>query len=242
MKRSEANKAIEAVKRAVAQRQIPLPPFAYYSPEKWAELTIEEKELVECMLGWDVTDFGKNDFYHTGLVSFVFRNGNYQMKQKYPKAYCEKLLYVFDGQILPFHYHWSKTEDIINRGGGDLEVTLYNARSEDFADTKAAATGAPGAFDDTDVLLVKDGKRIVIPAGGKVMCRPGESITLLPGQYHQWQAVPGAGDIFLFEVSMCNDDNVDNRFHEAGERIVSIEEDEAPEALMISDYFEYVRL
>lgn len=66
-------------------------------------------------------------FMEVGLTVFVFRNGNFNNKEKYPKPYCEKLLYVRDGQILPFHFHWSKTEDIINRGGGDLEITLYQS-------------------------------------------------------------------------------------------------------------------
>lgn len=236
MKRSVANKAVSIVKEAVKKRNIPLPGFAWYAPEDWKNLPDEERELIDCMLGWDVTDFGKGDFYRTGLVSFVFRNGNTAMKERYPKPYCEKLLYILDGQILPYHYHWYKTEDIINRGGGDLEITLYNAAAEDFSDRTAALSGKQGIFADTDVLIVKDGKKMAVPAGGKVICHPGESITLSPGQYHTWQGVPGTGDIFLFEVSMSNDDNTDNRFYSAGERIAAIEEDEPAEVFLISDY------
>ena len=61
-------------------------------------------------------------------------------------------------------------------------------------------------------------------------------MTLTPGQYHQWQGVPGSGDVILFEVSSTNDDNVDNRFYRSGQRIPDIEEDEAPKYLMFKDY------
>ena len=82
---------------------------------------------------------------------FTFRNGNFYAKDKYPKPYCEKLDYVMDGQVLPFHYHWSKREDIINRGGGDLAITLYNSSPEDFADVEAARALKKGTFMDTPV-------------------------------------------------------------------------------------------
>ena len=31
------------------------------------------------------------------------------------------------GQITPFHFHWLKMEDIINRGGGKWLIQLYRA-------------------------------------------------------------------------------------------------------------------
>ena len=30
-------------------------------------------------------------------------------------------------QVTPFHFHWNKMEDIINRGGGNLLIQLYNS-------------------------------------------------------------------------------------------------------------------
>ena len=41
--------------------------------------------------------------------------------------YCEKYILMREGQRLPKHYHVYKTEDIINRAGGVLEVMLWNA-------------------------------------------------------------------------------------------------------------------
>ena len=234
MKRSQINAAILYVMDALKKNQFPLPPFAYYTPEQWKSVGESEEEIIDNMLGWDITDFGYGDFSRIGLSVFTFRNGNFYQKEKYPKCYAEKILYVMDGQILPFHYHWSKMEDIINRGGGDLEITLYNAVKEDFDDMQGGLNGRPGSFADTDVVTTIDGKKTIVPAGGKIILHPGQSVTLTPGQYHQWQGVPGSGDVILFEVSATNDDNVDNRFYRSGQRIPDIEEDEAPKYLMVN--------
>ena len=239
MKRSEINAAILHTIAALKVARFPLPPFAYYSIDQWRKLGEDERELVENMLGWDVTDFGSGDFPKVGLSIFTFRNGNFHKKDKYPKPYAEKMLYVLDGQVLPFHYHWSKREDIINRGGGDLEITLYNATAEDFADVAGCRAGKGGTFADTDVAANIDGKVVSVPAGGRVILHPGQSISISQGQYHRWQGVPGTGDVILFEVSMTNDDNVDNRFHEALPRIPAIDEDMPPAYLIFADYPRY---
>jgi len=228
MKRSQINEIIEYTIQAAEQFKIPLPPFAFYTPEAWKQITEQEVELVDNMLGWDVTDFATADFTHVGLTVFTFRNGNFKQKETYPKPYCEKLLFVRDGQILPFHFHWYKMEDIINRGGGSLKLTLYNS-------TKA------GEFADTDVVVKVDGKRFAVPAGETILLKPGQSITLAPGQYHQWQGLPGSGDIALFEVSTTNDDRVDNRFYKAQSRIPEIEEDTSPTHLIFKDYAKYIQ-
>ena len=241
MKRSRANEIIQYTIDALTKANFPLPPFAYYTTEDWKNLGEDEIELVENMLGWDITDFGSGDFDKIGLTIFTFRNGNFYNKEKYAKPYAEKMLYVMDGQILPFHYHWSKMEDIINRGGGDLELTFYNSKPEDFADMEGGLAGKPGQFDDTDVIAQIDGKKILVPAGGKLILKPGQSVTLMPGQYHSWRGVPGTGDVILFEVSTTNDDNVDNRFHTAGERIPPMEEDEPAKYLMFADYPQYTK-
>ncbi len=239
MKRSEINQIIDNAIRFAESRSLPLPPFAYWTPDHWRGLGAENRELTDNMLGWDVTDFGSGDFEKTGLTVFTFRNGNFHHKDRYPKPYAEKLLLVGDGQILPFHYHWSKMEDIINRGGGDLTLTLYNSTADDFRDREGAARGKPGEFADTPVTVTLDGCPMTVPAGGQVLLKPGQSITLMPGQYHMWQGVPGTGPVMLFEVSACNDDNIDNRFHGSGKRIPEIEEDQAPRHLIFKDYRKY---
>ena len=101
MKRSEINKIIDYTIDKAEFFKIPLPPFAFYTLEDWKKVTADEAEIVDNMLGWDITDFGTSDFEHVGLTVFTFRNGNFNLKDKYPKNYCEKLLFVRDGQILP---------------------------------------------------------------------------------------------------------------------------------------------
>ena len=65
---------------------------------------------------------------HFGLVLFTIRNGNPRnWETRTGKLYAEKIMLVEDGQITPMHFHWKKMEDIINRGGGQLALQLYNA-------------------------------------------------------------------------------------------------------------------
>lgn len=238
MKRSQVNQIIRYTMEEMRKRQFPLPPFAYYRPDDWKRLDESERELADNMLGWDISDFGA-DFMKYGLTIFTFRNGNFHKPDQYPKPYCEKLDYVMDGQILPFHYHWQKQEDIINRGGGDLAITLYNSSPEDFRNHDPNA--GKGTFLSTPVHVKVDGRALTVEAGGKVVLKPGQSITVTPGLYHSWQGVPGTGDVVLFEVSTTNDDRTDNRFYEKSSRIPSIEEDEKPEFLIFADYPKYIK-
>ena len=56
------------------------------------------------------------------------------MNGKYTKTYAEKLLHIRDGQYSPMHFHWSKMEDIINRGGGNVLIRVYNSTPEEDLD------------------------------------------------------------------------------------------------------------
>ena len=223
MKRSKINQCIREMEALIREHGFALPPFCHWTPEEWKEKGTEYDEIRDNMLGWDITDFGSGDFEKIGLTIFTFRNGSFLDKETYPKPYAEKLLLVRDGQILPYHFHWSKMEDIINRGGGDLVLKLYNSDESE-------------AFADTDVLVAVDGQKMTVPAGGNVILKPGQSITLMPGQYHTWQGIPGTGDVVLFEVSSVNDDRVDNRFHRAVGRLPEIVEDEPAKYLIFNDY------
>lgn len=131
MKRSELNSIIKNAIDYVAEKGVILPPFAHWGLNEWGNLKPSQKEIVENMLGWDITDFGTGDFKKYGLLIFTFRNGNLKDREKYPKPYAEKLLLVDDGQELPFHFHWSKMEDIINRGGGNVVIEMYESDLND---------------------------------------------------------------------------------------------------------------
>lgn len=222
MKRSEINKALKDMEALIEEYRFALPPFAHFTPEEWAEKSDEYDEIRDNMLGWDITDYGLGDFEKVGFALITIRNGN-QSNPKYKKVYAEKLLMIKEGQHSPMHFHWTKSEDIINRGGGTLLIKVYNDKGD-------------GTFDDTDVIVNSDGRSYSVPAGTQVELKPGESITLWPHQYHDFDVKPGTGDVLIGEVSMCNDDNTDNRFYEEMGRFPTIEEDEAPYRLLCNEY------
>lgn len=220
MKRSEINKIMREAVDFIDKMNFKLPPFAFWSPDEWAEKGKEYNEIRDNMLGWDITDFGSGNYLKEGLLMFTLRNGNFNDKT-YVKPYAEKLLIVEEKQITPFHFHWSKMEDIINRGGGDLIVQVYNStKDEEFA--------------DTDVDIYKDGYHYTVKAGDTVRIKPGESISIQSGMYHQFWAE--GGKILLGEVSKVNDDRVDNRFYKVTGRFPTIEEDEQPLYLLGNEY------
>ena len=223
MKRSEINSAIHSAMKLFDEYKISLPPFVNWTPQQWQEKGAECQEIRDNMLGWDITDFGQGAFAKIGLFRITIRNGNQKNPDKYPKTYAEKLMVVQENQITPMHFHWNKMEDIINCGGGNLMIKLYNST----ADEQLA---------DTDVVVSMDGVQYTFPAGSVVRLEPGQSITLTKGLYHRFWGEEGKGTVLVREVSMCNDDSNDNRFYDSVGRFPSIEEDEAPFRLLCNEY------
>ena len=224
MKRSEINRYIAEADAFFAQNHFNLPPFAHWAPEAWMKAGSEADELREQHLGWDVTDFGSGEFNLKGLTLFTIRNGVPPGSPTQDKVYAEKIMYVRDNQVTPFHYHAIKTEDIINRGGngaGRLAVQLYNLKEG-------------GGLGDSEVTVSCDGIRRRVPAGGIVYLGSGESITLTPYLYHKFYAVDGDG--IIGEVSSVNDDAADNFFLEALPRYPKVVEDDAPLRLLCNEY------
>ena len=225
MKRSEINAILRDVVDFCKRKNFQLPPWAYWSPEDWAQAGHECDEIRDNMLGWDITDYGEGHFETLGFSLVTIRNGNQKMKDKYSKVYAEKLLMVKEGQYAPMHFHWNKMEDIINRGGGNLLIRVYMADKED-----------DGKFSDEAVTVHTDGREYQVPAGTQVCLKPGESITIYPYMYHDFNVEAGTGTVLIGEVSMCNDDNTDNRFYEKLGRFPAIEEDEVPYRLLCNEY------
>ena len=89
---------------------------------------------------------------------------------------------------------------------------------------------------DRAVEIVMDGVKKSFPAGSVVRLTPGESITFTPGTYHRFWGEKGKGTVIVGEVSMCNDDNSDNRFYDTVGRFPKIEEDEKPLYLLCNEY------
>ena len=195
-----------------------------WSPTDWKNKGPEYDEIRVNMLGWDITDFGSDDFYRRGLFLFTLRNGKFNVDKK---PYAEKIMIVEENQETPMHYHWSKMEDIINRGGGNLVIELYNTMKDN-------------QFDSTPVCLKTDGVTRTIEAGKKVVLTPGESICLEQGMYHRFYGELSKGKVLVGEVSMVNDDASDNCFHEPVGRFPVVEEDVEPLHLLVSDYQKFI--
>ena len=68
------------------------------------------------------------------------------------------------------------------------------------------------------------------------MIAPGESLTLHPGCYHEFTVKSEDDYVLIGEVSMCNDDEADNRFEKPTGRFPDIEEDETPYRLLCNEY------
>ncbi len=222
MKRSEINRIIGDSIAFLNSQNFHLPPFAFFSPQQWAKAGHEYDEIRDNMLGWDITDYGQGDFAHIGLTLFTIRNGNLK-NPAYTKPYAEKILISLPGQVTPEHFHWSKTEDIICRGGSNLIMKLY-------------ASDELEAHADMPVSVSIDGRRVSFPSGTQLELKPGESITLPTRLYHSFWAPEGSLPCLIGEVSMVNDDNNDNRFYEKQGRFPQIEEDEPARWLLCSEY------
>ncbi len=224
MKRSEINQCIAEASTFFARNRFILPPFADWTLKEWRECGNTADELRASRLGWDVTDFNSGDFRAKGLTLFTLRNGLVNGNGKAAKIYAEKIMFVREKQVTPFHYHMRKMEDIINRGAagtGRLAVQLYNS------------DGA-GGFAESPVSVICDGVRREVKAGGTIFLGPGESITLNPFLYHTFYAVDG--DALVGEVSSVNDDDSDNHFKEPLPRYPEVEEDEPPLRLLCTEY------
>ncbi len=222
MKRSDINDLIRQAKAFFAKHGFAMPPFAYWTPEQWKSVGREGDEIRRCGLGWDLTDFGSGDFHHIGLLLFTIRNGHVSLKNG-GKAYAEKIMIVEPNQVTPWHFHESKMEDIINRGGGRLVIEVR--RVDD--------SGRPT---DEDVAVSTDGVVRTVPAGASIILSPGESITMTRRLAHQFYGENSGGRVLVGEVSDVNDDNTDNYFFTPVGRFPTIDEDEPPIHLLCNEY------
>jgi D-lyxose ketol-isomerase len=224
MKRSEINQQIKNSITFFNKMNFHLPPWAYWKPEDWKGKYETSSEIIDNMLGWDLTDFGTGDFKRYGLILFTIRNGNIR---KDKKPYAEKIMIVDEQQETPMHFHWSKMEDIINRGGGNLVMELYKSDKKE-------------QFSEENFTIKTDGIKKQLSPGGKVILTPGESICLEKGIYHRFYGEKGKGKVLVGEVSAVNDDTNDNRFYLPLGRFPEIMDDEKPLYLLASDYKKYI--
>jgi D-lyxose ketol-isomerase len=223
MKRSEINNYINEAKELLAQAGFSLPLFAFWSPEDWKFKGSEADEIRDNALGWDITDFGCGQFETCGLLLFTIRNGSYHNPSRYPKKYAEKIMIVKTEQVTPMHFHWKKSEDIINRSGGNLVLELYRSTENE-------------QLSEENFSVSIDGIQKQCNPGQRIILRPGESICLEPYVYHTFYGEKGKGAVIVGEISDVNDDINDNRFLKSLGRFPSIEEDTEPIHLLCTEY------
>jgi len=213
MKRSEINQAIIEAKKMMENYSWVLPQWGYWSKEDYINEPSVSKYLKDHQMGWDVTDFGKGLFNEQGITLFCIRNGIQGNAQD--KPYAEKLLFMREGQEIPFHSHKVKLEDIINRGGGDLDIefVMVNEHLKE---------------KNENINILVDGVQVEVEPHEPLILKRGQSVTVERNIYHKFYAVKGTGMVMAGEVSQVNDDNNDNFFLEPVGRFTQIEEDEQP--------------
>lgn len=230
MRRSQANASIRTGLVVLDRLGIHLPEFGYWPASKWSRVGEEAAEARDCMLGWDVTDFGGARFEQLGRTLFTLRNGS-GTDRRYPKPYAEKFLIEPEGQRSPIHYHLKKREDIINRGGGNVIVCLHRIGED----------GGPGPG---RIQVAVDGFARMVDAGDRIRLRPGQSVSIPPSTFHQFWAeegtglrIDGVGYTVSGEVSSVCDDWRDNHFiDEWANRFPKLVEDEAPAYYLCHEY------
>ncbi len=234
LKRSQIERSIEIAKYVFARHNLHLPEFALWTVADWRKTGSEADEIRDCMLGWDVTDFGSNDFANIGRTLFTLRNGKYN-DPRYPKSYAEKFILDPEGQRAPAHFHRSKREDIINRGNGFIILEL-------------SGSDAAGLPDKKPLTVAVDGVRRTIDSGSRVKLKPGQSICLNPGTIHQFWGEGGDGIIIdgvmygvSGEVSSTCDDRNDNVFIHGGNRFPGIEEDAVQTVVLCNEYGKFLK-
>lgn len=223
MKRSTINEIMHEADDFIRSFGFLLPPFAYWSPSKMQDNKQKLANVIGSRLGWDITDFGQGRYDEMGLFLFTVRNGSQaDLAAGGGMCYAEKIMISKQDQLSPMHRHIVKAEDIINRGGATLALELFNSDENGNIDEK------------TDVTVYTDGVQRTQAAGAVLKLNPGESVTLMPGNWHAFWG--DGGDVLIGEVSTVNDDLTDNVFRENIGRFSDVEEDTEPSHLLVSDY------
>ncbi len=225
MNRSEVNEVLLEGDRFIRSFGYVMPPFAYWTPDEMK--AAPHGEIARRGMGWDITDYGQGKFADLGLFLFTVRNGLLSdLHAGGGMVYAEKIMISRERQVSPMHRHFLKTEDIINRGGGDLVLELF-------------AAGEDGTIDRAaEVDDLTDGLRRTLKGGEHLRLRPGESVSLTPTIWHAFWGENG--DVLIGEVSTVNDDRTDNWFEREIPRYTEIVEDTAPVHLLVSDYPRYL--
>ncbi len=224
MKRSEINHLLNEGIAFLKSKGIPLPPQADWNLEDWYKNRERATELRKRGIGWDLTDFGSGKFESVGLLCYTLSNG-IMGPDGHPidQNYSNKFLIVEANQVTPMHHHRSKTEDIINLAGGNLQIRLFNVDRDEKLDEKRP------------VKVFRNGIWITCEPGTVISLSPGERVRLDTQHYHEFWAQPDQGKVIVEEVSSVNDDRIDNIFADDFGRFPEIIEDEVPTYLLCTE-------
>ena len=118
-----------------------------------------------------------------------------------------------EDQVIPFHSHNIKLEDIINRGGGNLVLEFVKVDSQ------------KNPLQEKIKVMI-DGEFKTLNPYEPLILERGQSVTVERFVYHKFYAEKGTGMAMAGEVSQVNDDKKDNYFLEKVGRFADIEEDE----------------
>lgn len=228
MKRSAINHIVDIAKEVFDTVGFKLPPFAYWTVGDWKTKGQEVDEIRKCMLGWDVTDFGLGQFEDYGRTLFTLRNGSSSYGSG--KNYAEKAILDPENQKPPMHFHRQKMEDIINRGGGNIIVRMFQSTPD-------------GQCSNDDFTVQVDGITRNYESGQHLRLEQGQSVCIPPGIIHQFWGEEGTGIeidgkryTVSGEVSRVCDDWHDNCWLEPCERFCTIEEDKPARHYLVHEY------
>ena len=132
------------------------------------------------------------------------------------------MMLIEDGQVLPYHFHTYKMEDILNRGGGTLCIKCYWATEDNKLD------------EQRPVEISFDAQKCTFVPGEVIRIPVGSGVTLPPHMYHSIWAENGK--VMSWEVSKVNDDHTDNTYLEGCLRFSEIEEDEPMRWCLCNEY------
>ena len=228
--RSLINAEVERAMQIAEHFGFALPEYAYWSPDQWLEVGADYDEVRQCMLGWDVTDFGSGNYCKIGRTLFTLRNGRND-DARYTKSYAEKLLINPVGQQAPPHYHRNKREDIICRSPGVIAVRLR-------------ATDDKGQPSEKMFNISVDGRQFRLKPDETIYLKDGQSVMIPPRTIHEFWCEQGAGFeadgvgyAISTEISSVCDDWNDNVFLVDGaERFPQIKEDEPARHVLVHEY------
>lgn len=224
LSRSVIESSIEQAIEAFARFGLALPPWALWSKQQWQQHADDPayNEVRDCMLGWDVTDFGSGRFEQIGRTLFTLRNGTTRTPG-YPKSYAQKYLFDPESQRAPAHFHRGKMEDICCLAGGNICVQLQGTNPDDTPSNEPLTVRVDGVAQSVAPRAI-------------IRLRPGQSVCIPPRTIHQFWGEEGSGLTVSMEVSSVCDDWNDNFFLEPAERFPTVVEDIAATRCLCHEY------